>query len=283
MRVEYKVWRDLTLEKAVFCRAVESLIFDKASQNEIRIPVYLSAGQEITPCAISSYLELCGLNDPNSRQIFIQHRGHSTYLAFGGDLKELYYELLGEPEGCARGYGGSASIQSIPNGIYGHDGLMGSHGPIATGMAFANRKLTICFTGDAAAEEDYFLASIGWASTKNLPIIYVVEDNNLSILTEKRVRRCWEMDDVANAMKVSGAGIADSLDELFGWLESLSFESPALANVSTTRLWWHAGSGVDDECAFDRLKHEMGIAAFENALAAECAKVRAIWEECSNG
>ena len=29
----------------------------------------------------------------------------------------------------------------------------------------------------------------GWAATKNLTILFVIEDNNLSILTEKKVRR----------------------------------------------------------------------------------------------
>ena len=62
--------------------------------------------------------------------------------------------------------GGSASIQSKQKQIYGHDGLMGSHGPIATGACYGNKKFTMCFTGDAAAEEDYFVAAIGWASTK---------------------------------------------------------------------------------------------------------------------
>ena len=42
------------------------------------------------------------------------------------------------------------------------------------------------FVGDAAAEEDYFLTAIGWAVTKKLPIWFIVEDNNLSILTRKK-------------------------------------------------------------------------------------------------
>ena len=40
--------------------------------------------------------------------------------------------------------------------------------------------------GDASAEEDYALGALGWASTKELPILFIVEDNNLSILTEKK-------------------------------------------------------------------------------------------------
>ena len=177
-------------KKASLIRAFEEEVYRKVEDKTIKIPVYLSAGQEYIPASFAVFFEEILKVE---RQIFIQHRGHGTYLAFGGDLTQLVLELLGDPNGCANGMGGSASIQSREQNIYGHDGLMGSHGPIAVGACFANGKPTLCFTGDAAAEEDYFLAALGWASTKNLPIWFLVEDNNLSILTEKKfvgVGRC---------------------------------------------------------------------------------------------
>ena len=61
--------------------------------------------------------------------------------------------------------------------------------PIGVGACFASKQPTIVFVGDSAAEEDYCLSAIGWASTKKLPILFIVEDNNLSILTEKKIRR----------------------------------------------------------------------------------------------
>ena len=63
--------------------------------------------------------------------------------------------------------------------------------------------------GDASAEEDYVLGALGWASTKKLPILFVVEDNNLSILTEKKIRRNWHMHDVAKSFKMKGFNISD--------------------------------------------------------------------------
>ena len=59
-----------------------------------------------------------------------------------------------------KGMGGSASIQCREKNIFGHDGMMGSHGPISVGACYGNKKFTLCFAGDAAAEEDYFLAAI---------------------------------------------------------------------------------------------------------------------------
>ena len=105
--------------------------------------------------------------------LFGQHRCHSIYLAFGGDKKKLVDELLGRKSGCTKGMGGSASIHSKDINMYGHDGLMGSNGPIGVGACFATGKPTIIFLGDAAAEEDYVLGSLGWASTKNIPLLTV--------------------------------------------------------------------------------------------------------------
>ena len=107
--------------------------------------------------------------------------------------------------------GGSASIASKEINMFGHDGLMGSNGPIGVGACFATNHPTIVFLGDAAAEEDYVLGGLGWASTKNIPLITVVEDNNLSILTEKKVRRNWEMSDVAKSFKMEGFNLNDFL------------------------------------------------------------------------
>lgn len=248
-----KVLASKIYETASLNRAFEVSAFEQMKLGNIKFPAYLSAGQEYISATLSVALKEAGIKQ---RQIFIQHRGHSTYLSFGGDLDQLVLELLGDKKGCANGMGGSASIHSIEANIYGHDGLMGSQGPISTGMCYANKIPTLCFTGDAAVEEDYFLASIGWASTKNLPIIFIVEDNNLSILTEKKVRRNWEMHDVASAFKMKAFDISDDPSEILGCLDFKEgiFSQPMLLNINTNRMFWHAGAGIDDPDIFDRHK-----------------------------
>ena len=98
------------------------------------------------------------------------------------------------------------------------------------------KKFTICFAGDASAEEDYFLAALGWASTKKLPILFVVEDNNLSILTEKKLGDV-EMDEVARAFKMQAFNVSDDPNELWQALNSDIFNQPTLINVETNRLF----------------------------------------------
>jgi TPP-dependent pyruvate/acetoin dehydrogenase alpha subunit len=152
--------------------------------------------------------------------------------------------------------GGSASIHSKEKNIYGHDGLMGSQVPIAVGSCYVSKRPTIVFMGYSSAEEDYIFSSIGWAATKNLPILFVVEDNNLSILTKKKVRRNWDMDSVAKGFGVDACNISDDPDHIDSALGGV-FKKPMLLNVNTIRKYWHAGAGIDDPDVFDRYEYEM--------------------------
>ena len=110
--------------------------------------------------------------------------------------------------------------------------------------------------GDSSAEEDYVFSSIGWAATKNLPILFVVEDNNLSILTKKKVRRNSDMDSVAKGLGVDAYNISDDPGDIDLALDGV-FEKPMLLNINTIRKNWHAGAGIDDPDVFDRYEHEM--------------------------
>jgi TPP-dependent pyruvate/acetoin dehydrogenase alpha subunit len=129
-------------EKAALCRAFENEVFQQVKLGVIKLPVYLSAGQEYIAATLSVALEEMGIKGPD-RDIFVQHRGHSSYICFGGDIESLILELLGDPSGCANGMGGSASIHSKNANIYGHDGLMGTQGPIATGSCYASKRPTL--------------------------------------------------------------------------------------------------------------------------------------------
>jgi TPP-dependent pyruvate/acetoin dehydrogenase alpha subunit len=239
-------------KKASFCRNFENQVYKNIQAKNIKFPTYMSAGQEYIPASIHTIFE----EKEIETNVFIQHRGHSHYLSKGADPIQLIDELLGKKSGCANGMGGSASIHSHEKNIFGHDGLMGSQVPIAVGHCYETLKPTIVVMGDASAEEDYVLGALGWASTKNLPILFVVEDNNLSILTEKKIRRNWEMDSVAKAFNMKSANISDHPLDIYSSLENYNFEYPMLLNINTIRKYWHAGAGTDGDY-FDRYIDEM--------------------------
>ena len=234
---------------ASLCRNFEEKVFELIQQKTFKYPLYLSAGEEYIPATLSNYYK------DVQPLIFAQHRAHSTYLSFKGNIDKLIKELLGKEDGCAGGMGGSASICSTEIGMFGHDGLMGSQIPIAVGACFTSNKFTLAVCGDASAEEDYVMSAIAWAGTKKLPILFIVEDNNLSILTEKKVRRNWEMDAFARSVGVNAENITDDPNEICNSLNKLSL--PALLNIRTDRLFWHAGAGIDEYEKIDRYKLQM--------------------------
>ena len=260
-------------KKAAVNRNFELKVFENVKNKNIKLPVYLSAGQETISASLS---EICKIKKIKPL-LFPQHRCHSIYMSFGGNIKKLIFELLGSKKGCTNGMGGSASIHSKKIKMFGHDGHMGTQAPIATGACFESKKPTLVFLGDATAEEDYVLGALGWASTKKLPILFVVEDNNLSILTKKKVRRNWHMHDVAKSFKMKGYDINDDPNSIRKY-SKFFFKEPMLLNINTHRLFWHSGAGIDSDKIFDRyksFKKFFGTKAieFDNKINKEMSKI----------
>ena len=247
--MNYKKYLWEVFKKTSINRNFELNVFQYVKEKKINLPTYLSAGQETISASIATICKKKNIKP----LIFGQHRCHSLYLSFGGSIDKLILELLGSPQGCSFGMGGSASIHSKKINMYGHDGHMGTQVPIGTGACFESKKPTVVFMGDASAEEDYVLGALGWASTKKLPILFIVEDNNLSILTEKKIRRNWNMHDVAKSFKMKGFNISDNPKEIIKY-EKFFFKEPTLLNINTNRLFWHSGAGVDSDKIFDRYK-----------------------------
>lgn len=212
----------------------------------INIPVYLGVGQESIAATMSEFL-------PSKTPIFAQHRSHSYFISFGGDPELLRAELFSEDSFLSNGALGSASIASKDIRMFGHSGFMGDQVPIAVGYALVKKEITLAVTGDASIEEDYVLGALGYAGTKSIPLLLICEDNNLSILTPKEVRRNWQVCDVARAFGCNAEDISDDPEEIWQALNRWDQASCLVLNINTERHLWHAGSGDDGPPKKDRL------------------------------
>lgn len=262
-----------------YCREFEYQVKKNIDEKNIKCPVYLSVGTEHIPTIILQATEGTAWN------IFAQHRCHSWYLAAGGDPASLAYELLGNPLGYCGGMAGSASIQWHGfHSLWGHSGLLGDQAPIAAGFAHSTQKPTILVIGDAAAEEDYVLGALGYIATHQLPVIIVCEDNDLSILTKTEVRRSWRTEKVAESMGIKTYNITDEPALLFNTLKEITHDKffPAYINIRCIRHLWHAGTGQDEEPAYDRLKEmrdELKIKDDTIELN-QTKEISTIWQNC---
>ncbi len=265
-------------KKMCLIRSFEFNVKDAYDKKLIKTPIYLSVGQESITSALS-------IAFPNAYQ-FGQHRCHDLYLSYGGDMETLIDELLHRPSGCAGGWGGSASIHSPQTNMFGHDGLMGTQIPIATGFALGSKKRTLAIMGDASAEEDYVFGAMGYAASKKLPILFVCSDNGLSILTKVEVRRNWKMTDIAKSFGLQGIEITDDPWLIMHYVNKFKNQLPAFMNIHTSRLLWHAGTGTDGPPDWDRFSltkkemNKLGLMKQVSEIEIETKKyVDKIWQK----
>lgn len=168
-------------------RAIEERIALLYPEGQMRCPVHLCIGQEAISAGVCAHLTHKDL-------VLSNHRGHGHYIAKGGNVTALFAELYGKSTGCSKGHGGSMHLIDLSVNFLGSTPIVGSILPIATGVAWAEKMhkkntVTVVFIGDAAVEEGVFHESVNFAVLKNLPIIYVCENNLYSVYTHIRERQ----------------------------------------------------------------------------------------------
>ena len=262
-----------------YSRHFEWQVKEAADKKLFTIPFYLSIGSEFNSAALS-------LVAPKSTNLFGQHRCHSLYLNFGGRAEKLRDELLGLPSGCSGGKSGSNSIQAPEINMFGHSGLMGEQVPIAVGAALASHRPTITICGDASVEEDYIYPALGWAATKKLPVLFICEDNNLSILTKIEVRRNWSPAEVAESMGIPSVDIADDPWLIAHHAREMFKNLPGFINIRTVRNLWHSGGGNDGPPEWDRyalIQEELKKLGLEDEIriidSDNAKKAQTLWQQ----
>jgi len=160
---------------------VEETIAAIYPTDKIKSPVHLSIGQEAVAVGVCEALKPDDL-------VFGTYRSHAAYLAKGGDLKRMIAELYGKVTVCAKGKGGSMHLVDVAHGVMGASAVVGTTIANAVGYAYAlklRRKdsVVVSFFGDGGTDEGVFHESMNFAALKNLPIIFVCENNFYAIHT----------------------------------------------------------------------------------------------------
>ncbi len=119
------------------------------------------------------------------------YRDHGYALASGMDPKLLMAELFGKATGVSRGKGGSMHFFDTGRHMYGGNGIVGAHIPVATGVALKIRYrrdggVVLCLFGDGAIHQGSFHESLNMAKIWNLPVVYICENNHYGMGTDFR-------------------------------------------------------------------------------------------------
>lgn len=125
------------------------------------------------------------------------YRSHTQAIAKGIPAEAVMAELFGKKTGCALGKGGSMHMFSKEKRFLGGHGIVGGQIPLATGVGFKIRyddedDIIVCYFGDGAANQGAFHESLNMAATWNLPVLYVIENNQYGMGTD--IRRVTSID-----------------------------------------------------------------------------------------
>ncbi len=237
-------------------RRVEEKIVELYPEQEMRCPVHLCIGQE----AIAS--GVCAALNPTDA-VFSGHRAHGHYLATGGDLKAFWAEMYGKVTGCCRGKGGSMHLVDLNVGFIGSTPIVASTIPIAVGAAFGSArqnlgKIVVVFFGEGATEEGVFHESLNFAKLKNLPIVFICENNLYSVytpLTERQPpgREVYRLAEAHNIPSIQGDG--NNVEEVYQ-LTSTAINlaknqgGPRFLEFKTYRWREHCGPNYDNNIGY---------------------------------
>ena len=179
---------DATLYRQLYrIRRVEEEIARVYPTDCIQSPVHLSIGQEAVSVAVCEALAA-------SDVAFGSYRSHAYYLAKGGNLRGMIAELYGKATGVAKGKAGSMHLIDTAAGVMGASAVVGSTLPQAVGYALGaveqgRQQVVAVFFGEGATEEGVFAESLNFAALKNLPVLFICENNGYAIHSRQDARQ----------------------------------------------------------------------------------------------
>jgi len=120
--------------------------------------------------------------------VLTAYRDHTQAIAKGVSPNAVMAELYGRVDGASGGKGGSMHIFDAKVRFMGGYGIVGGQVPLATGMAWKIKyreedSVVLVFLGDAAVNQGGFHESLNMAGLWQLPILYVVENNEYGMGT----------------------------------------------------------------------------------------------------
>jgi len=156
-------------------RTFEERVHKEFAAGNIPGFVHLYSGEEAIAAGACANLK-------TDDHITSTHRGHGHLIAKGGKTDQMMAELYGKKTGYNKGKGGSMHIADMDLGILGANGIVGAGIPIAGGAALSAKmrgtdQVAVCFLGDGATNTTRFHEGVNLASIWNLPVVYVIENN----------------------------------------------------------------------------------------------------------
>ena len=170
------------LLKTLNIRNFENALLELFPKGLVKGTTHTSLGQETNAVGIISALQSDDI-------VVSNHRCHGHYLSHTDDYTGLLNEILGKDNGVCGGIGGSQHL-FYKNKFF-SNGILGGNTAMAAGMAYAlkfkkMKKIVCLFVGDGTLGQGIFYETLNLIGKNKLPILIVVEDNEIAQSTKTK-------------------------------------------------------------------------------------------------
>jgi len=144
--------------------------------------LHLAAGHEASGAGVCQHLR-------DDDTVTAPHRPHHIAIAKGVDLRRMTAEIYGRETGLGKGKGGHMHLFD-PDVNFVCSGIIAQGCPPAAGAGLAAKKrntdsVAVAFLGEGAIDQGAFLESLNFAAVNDLPVVFVIEDNDWAISMPK--------------------------------------------------------------------------------------------------
>ncbi len=210
--------------------------------------LHLYIGQEAV--AVGSIAALDLVKD----YVLTAYRDHAHALVCGMSPDAAMAELFGKITGCSRGKGGSMHFFDAEKHMYGGNGIVGGHIPVATGVAYKIKYMkedgvVLCYFGDGAIHQGAFHESLNLAKIWNLPIVYICENNQYGMGTDfRRVSSVHDLSSMGAAYGIPGKQVdgMDVLEVHEATLEAVKQAKEGLPSLLEMKTYRYKGHSMSD-------------------------------------
>lgn len=170
------------------------------------------------------------------------YRDKALLLARGMTVGDFLLSLLCKDGSHSRGRQMSAHMSDPKRNVLSMAGPVGNHALQAVGVAEAvkaqaDQPIVLCAMGDGTTQQGEVLEAIAHAVRKSLPVLFLIEDNRLSISTETQEGNPLTMLEALRSalehhlerdlrVELLGEDIADPKGDVFGLTRGLSTRFP---------------------------------------------------------
>jgi TPP-dependent pyruvate/acetoin dehydrogenase alpha subunit len=164
-------------------RRYSETVVELGDKGFIRGPLHPGIGMEAVVVGVLNATD-------NDDYIGVSHRGQAASIVRNINAGLLFAEQFGKKEGCNHGKGGTMHFNLFnEKRVFEVDSEVAGKVPIFTGVALGCKlkglkQISVVFYGDGAMSEGWVHESMNLAKTLNLPVIFVVENNQYAVTTK---------------------------------------------------------------------------------------------------